>query len=605
MSSSAVHRLSAILEFKAFLKQKDINNAFFIFIKSYEALSNRSALALSLVEALLPSKWAPEGEPNWPAGFSETQHGALLIFIISHRLKKDDSHLLLELSQKPGSSRLRLLVARAWCQYPCCAAFKDSAIRTDFVSWLALSTDALGPTLIALALRGDQELVNQISQQWLKRCGWLPNAPLFLKKAAQLPMLQPWVIECLQCCLPYFTRRPDALSILQETAFNLKSHALAAAYGDALSTCELSDTQRAQSLAMQLVAMVERGHESKEERKPDIWKNPQLVTANLFAEQWVPLKRPFPFPERILYILQRNGLWDLERQLLKELPEDTELEPWAALSHKLPVRPTRKHVEAYDALFEKQSEEERVLFGYTRCLLRARPISDDRWSESLSQYWAQYADHPEYNDPQMARAFLVLLAVQPTEAIEIFERRLADGELTHPLAKMASVKYLRALTRQNLWNKVSEFFKRPDSAVIAAVLLSGESDFHRCMARQAEPPRTYDEALAWLEGWERLLALPLRGRRIEMLLSHLVSTSAQFREGSEFETWAVSHDLYRDIVFQVRRLAKSEIERLLASTSVPDAEAIARRTRHAASLNAVYALFLELTVYMPNEEDLF
>lgn len=583
-------RLKLFEDFQKAIYHNDAETGLKLFIDHYDQLVNRDILAFQLARLILEKCYVPPNQLRWPSGVSKSPAGAALIFITAQlsRLETAAGTDIIGLSGVPKG--VRNLFARAWLIRPRCSLIYDLIFRHAFVNWLVQEASAIGPCLIACAHINDEQMVEMVQQHWMQLCLLHEDTPDFLLQASRFEILHPFVKKALKVCFALYAKNPSHLLTLFECAFQVEAFNQVISCSELLLQMDLDSESLNTIAAKRLVAFAETGRDNEV-----ISEYQSLCSLPGFK---------FPSPERILYVFQKNGESDLEKSLLNQAVFSDETPEWVVLSHGLLTDSTSQQLlNKWVKLYEKEPQDERVLFGLTRCFLRVRPLAETEFlEEHLNQYWSSLLDYKEYR--YLAGSFLVMLGAAKEENIETYESVLLPYSLENPLVRKAALRYIRALSCLKRWPDLESFLERKDIGLLHFVCSYDEIQYHRQMAAQADLPQTEDEIRTWIQGWENLLALPMQGTMVESFAGHFINLDCEIRQSPDFADMIVTNDYYQDLHIQIRRRTKGEAERiiLLSGLDKKEADILKERLRRA-DIEAVHKVLLELTGHLIYKED--
>jgi hypothetical protein len=502
----------------------------------------------------------------WPAERLAHAAGASLRFVVAQVADEVLPSLppgLAPLPALPGWARA--LLAEAWLRRPRCAALSAADKRRPFARWLATHPPVAGTALLAAGLRSDDpELVAELADRWLARGIVHRAAPAQLRQASSLPALADVARRALARCLGRFLEDDGALVKLLEAALALDQGDSALAISATLLRRPIEAERRRRVLALRLAALAAL------QRRGEL--------ADEYRRFWQPSGWVYPWPERLLYVFQQAGEDDLARHLLAAPPAEAAPPRWVVLSSELLAAKEvgAKHLEGWKEAYLESPQDERVLVGATRAVLRAPLPLKKAWTErlGLDRRWAQLASFADYRE--LAGGFLVLLCCDDEDRISEFERRLVGECLASLPAQWAARVYVQALRRRKQWDRLRKLAEADDGRFARACSFA-EWELVRVLSQLEDLPGPGRRSeRAWCEGWERSISQPLAPEEVAEVLDHFVNLrrSLERRGGLQHE-----QALLDDVTLQMLRRGKAAAESLLAQIDAPATEVGALRRR--------------------------
>ncbi len=446
---------------------------------------------------------------------------------------------------------MRDYFAYAWSINPNCAFLYNVDFRKKFVRWLSKSDKSIGICLIAEVARSDSidELIKESSDEWVRRGFCEKNTPQILSTAIQFPSLKGVCQQIVKKCISMFSEDTVALLELMRCAYVLEDYKSAVSYSEIMLNLKADAQTLKVAIPMRISALVELDKETE--------------AAEEYQSLWMPMEWPFPYPDKLLFIFQINGLARLEKHLLDHCVIDGNTADWAKLRwlHHSNRQEQECLLQDWIALYAKQGLKDlRVLYGFS-LFLSETTLPNSLTKECtgrIVENWRQYRNHKPYKE--LASAFLTLLSPTHVELIEAYEAYLAGGELRHPIEKLAAQSYIRALAHRKQWHSLRQFLDQQTVAFIRAISPFGKREFIQNMAVLESLPSNKPSLIAWCRQWERLISLPLDTEMLLQAIEHFVNLGKQL--SSEYPD-ADSNPLCSDVKLQLLRRAKSEAESLL------------------------------------------
>jgi hypothetical protein len=553
---STLHLLSIIAENK-------IYSAFDYYFENYEKVISKAKIEWELIKKIFQLKKFKEIPLNLIEDIKQRTSGVALLFICS-QLAKIDIEFFPELNRLMRvPSKLKRHLAYTWIFYPQCKCLDNHEFRRTFALWLAQYDRAVGACLLAESKRNDlmPELIDELSYRWIQKGLSDRNTPKYLSEAVKIPVLKNAGLQAVKKCIGFFFGNKEALQILIRCAFDLEDYETAVTYSEIILTPGIDEDVRKSILSLRLAALAELDKE--------------IEVIEEYKNLWMPLNCDFPFPDRLLFIFQKNGRNDLENHLLKNCVIDDSSPSWVKFTWEYIFGRNREELlNKWSGLYDKESNDERILFGFTNLLISIPDVFRTQWIEIIKERWKflyEYEDSgsKEIRRPyeELAGAFLVLMNKNKVELIEDFRKYLSEKMLNHPIAKRAAQAYIRALAERKRWKELRDYLDKQDIRFIRAVSPFEEYEFIKAMANLEELPNNGNHLVLWCQYWERLISLPIDTEMIKQAVEHFVN----LREKLITENHAVINNyLFEDISLQILRRAKAEGERLLMNIFISD-----------------------------------
>lgn len=526
----------------------------------------------------------------WPAERLAHPSGAGLRFVVEQTADGVEAGAavlppgLAALPTLPGWARR--LVAEAWLRRPRCPALDNPDGRRHFAHWLAAHPAAAGTTLVAAAARDDDPaLVSELAGFWLKRGLHHPAAPAQVALASTVPALAGVARRALPVCLGRWLDDDGRVIELLDVALRLEEAETVVAMSARLLRRPLEYEHRRRTLALRIAALADSRRRAE--------------AAAEYRRLWMPAGWVYPWPERLLYVFQQEGEDDLARHLVACGAAVGDRPSWVRLTAELLAAGEvgEAHLEAWEEAYLSAPDDERVLVGATRAVLRAPlPLKRD-WSQrlGLAARWERLAGFDGYRE--VAGAFLVLLRSDDDDRIAEFDRRLAGVPLASPPARAAARAWIQALRRNKRWHRLRGIEAADDGRVARACSFS-EWELVRVLSRlETLPPPDRRAERAWCEGWERAIGQPLAPDEAAEVLDHFVNLRRAVEAGGGLRH---EHGLFADVTLQLLRRGKAAAESLLARAALPETDRGALRRRLAvAGPEATLRVLQELLVGSP------
>ncbi len=578
-------------ELESYLNSKMPEQALSHYIEKYTALTNRTSVAIRLLELLLTTHYRCKEIPVWPDGIVATHTGALLVFAVAQLSGQpcswngDVPHKMM------APTGLRTIAAKLWLLSPDCKPFIHSESRKQFVAWLTQETATIPILLLVAAKLNDSKLVSELADPWRKLCLMQPNTPEFIENALPFSILQTIVEPSISLCIGLHFQHHGRLFVLMRSAFKIERYDFVVSIAEILARGNFDPATNAEVQAMRLGAF------------GALNKDQELITA--YRRVWLKQPIAFPYPEMILYNFQRNGEWELERHVLNGIVDLTQLNQWFALCHRQATEgPSRALLSEWAVLFSTDKQNEQVLFGLSRCLFALLPMPDKGLETEINARWQRLATLADYRE--MAGFFLVFLAPNLQDLATRFESNLATASMSHPLVVQAGKKYMRALSDAGRWSDLRNFLCKTNLGHLGKICQAGELAFHLGLAGQVSLPNHLSESRKWLQGWEQLLSLRMQGRMILRLIAHFLALAKELKK-TELGDLIMTSSFYEDITLQLQRRSKAEGLRVLMGAKLTQVEktSIQQRLLSATKLDIISEILGEMAVQFDLEEEAF
>jgi len=556
---NTLHILSKIAE-------NEIASAFDHYFENYEKTTSKAKIEWELIKAILHLKelqQLPQLPQYWHDGLKQRTSGVALLFICSQFAKIEIEFFpeLNKLIYVPSNFKRHL--AYSWECNSQCKCLDNHNFRKSFALWLAQANKAIGACLLAESARNDliPELIDELCSKWIQKGLSDSNTPKYLSKAVKIPILKDVSIRAVKKCVGFFFGNKESLCTLIQSAFDLEEYETVVAYSEMILTPDIDDDMRRNTLSRRLTALSELDREQE--------------VIEEYRSLWAPENWDFPFPDRLLFIFQLYGQNDLENHLLKNCVINEYSPSWFKLTWQyLNNGKSEDLLKKWSDLYIQDSQDLKILFGFTKLLVSLPEISRTEWIEKIKKHWE---DLYEYEDPhsieknkpydELAGAFLVLINKVKVELIEAFQKYLSNKRLNHPMSKLAAQAYIRALSDSKQWKELRDYLDGQDIHFIRAVSPFEEDEFIRTMANLENLPNDEAHLIIWCQYWERLISLPIDSEMILQAVDHFVNLREKLIAENHI---SINDYLFEDIRLQILRRAKAEAEKLLMNILLPD-----------------------------------
>lgn|GEM_PF-5809046 len=293
-----------------------------------------------------------------------------------------------------------------------------------------------------------------------------------------------------------------------------------------------------------------------------------------YENHWLGSSHSFPFAPELLIVAQDSERQSVAEHILEHLPEPGADMPmgwdWVYLSRLDHQGRQAETLDGWKKLMETDTTL-RSVTGFTKAMLKV-PYGRIRLEDSkrLCRFWEDLTTLPDY--VEMAHCVLTVLDYWKGNHLEVIQRFRGNLEYlaVEPGWPMQACRaYAWSLVFNKLWNDLTPLFSKEHRHSLEHLMSFEEHQFFLNMARvhnhqESGGPAAWRD---WIEGWERLLCLPLTPHMLGLVieqfahLGRILSSSMPECTRPDFE----------DLSLQVERKGKAVLEAMAERAVTPDA----------------------------------
>lgn len=585
------------------------------YTQSYSGLLNKFSIEMDLLKRVRAAHEVGKDLPTyrrlWPSALSRTS-GALLQWVLcqTHRV---DSQVRLPgilATRPPLNSEQAESFAWAWFQWPITAAVGGETDQLAIVQWLMVWASANGWSAGALAEAKNWRLAERVARRWTLttfRTGgaqqWL--RPILIDSEPEIRRLGLDALGsimianqdaslaglcrlCFGLALEYEFERDDL-----ESAESLYTHALQA-------TELLHNSKEVTGndlLAIRIACLAHLSEQAaSNSNHNDRASAYQKAAIHAYRQHWLPTTQPYPFPHKLLPILQESHNafqtpHDLRHVLLDNMLTPNNVPSWVQTWLEA-ERADRQHdvnsaITAWESLFAMADQGgSRVLRQYWLYFLERLTLTHLSLTgsleaatrrEQLTKAWRWVQSRTELPDELRDRGtagLMLLLPVGSSGLIQAYREFHSRFDL-HPLTALAATRYMRALLLQRSSRQLRALLlparpeAMPQAYSLRAVCPVDEYHLFHKLAQVEEwiekPPSGTHTLSRWCYLWESILVLSVLEQpayahvvldqfiRVRDILTHRL-------EGQNQTDYR-----FRDVELQLERRLKAIAEKWLSS----------------------------------------